>query len=338
MQLLINILVSLVPVFLFLAALVLLDSFKLLRLRSILMTIGVGCGVAVVSFFINYRLIDALALQPGAYSRYIAPIIEETLKAGFIVYLIKTRKVGFMVDGAICGFAAGAGFALVENIYYLGAITASSPLVWLVRGLGTAVMHGGTTAVFGIVAGKLSEEHSSLNWRGGLAALGLAIVIHSLYNHFFVPPIPSTIMLLVALPLVITAVFQLSEKATKEWLGVGLDTDMELLAMLSRGNVATTRVGAYFKTLQESFPGTVVADMLCYVRLHVELSIRAKGILMMRSSGFEPPIDSNVGEKFEELRYLETSMGPTGKLALTPFLHTSRRELWQIYMLKDLQK
>jgi RsiW-degrading membrane proteinase PrsW (M82 family) len=336
-QLLINILLSLVPVLLFLAALVLLDSFKLLRLRAILMTIGVGCGVALVSFLINSRLIDALSLPSSSYSRYVAPLIEETLKAGFIVYLIKTRKVGFMVDAAICGFAAGAGFALVENIYYLGAITASSPLVWLVRGLGTAVMHGGTTAVFAIVAGKLSEQHASLNWRGGVGALGLAVVIHSLYNHFFVPPVPSTILLLIALPLVIYIVFQLSEKATQEWLGVGLDTDMELLAMLSRGDVSTTRVGEYFKTLQGSFPGPVVADMLCYVRLHVELSIRAKGILMMRASGFTPAMDIHVSEKFDELKYLETSMGPTGKLALVPFLHTSRRELWQIYMLKDMQ-
>jgi hypothetical protein len=302
------------------------------------MTIGVGCGVAVVSFLINSRLIDIIAVQPNVYSRYIAPFIEETLKAGFIVYLIKSRKVGFMVDGAICGFAAGAGFALVENIYYLGAVPASNPLVWLVRGLGTAVMHGGTTAVFGIVAGKLSEEHTSLNWRGGVTALALAIVIHSLYNHFFLPPIPSTALLLVALPLVIMFVFQTSEKATQEWLGVGLDTDMELLAMLTKGNVSATRVGAYFKTLQDSFSGPVVADMLCYVRLHVELSIRAKGILMMRSSGFTPAMDPNIREKFEELTYLETSMGPTGKLALLPFLHTSRRELWQIYMLKDLQK
>ena len=62
MHLLINILLSLVPVFLFLAVLVLLDSFKLLRLRSILLTIGVGSGVAIVSFFINSRLIDLLAL------------------------------------------------------------------------------------------------------------------------------------------------------------------------------------------------------------------------------------------------------------------------------------
>jgi len=35
----------------------------------------------------------------------------------------------------------------------------------------------------------------------------------------------------------------------------------------------------------------VVADLLCYLRLHTELALRAKGILMMRESGFEATID-----------------------------------------------
>ena len=39
------------------------------------------------------------------------------------------------------------------------------------------------------------------------------------------------------------------------------------------------------------YRGEVVADMLCYMRLHVELALRAKGVLLMRESGLEAPID-----------------------------------------------
>jgi hypothetical protein len=77
----------------------------------------------------------------------------------------------------------------------------------------------------------------------------------------------------------------------------------------------------------------VVADLLCYLRLYTELALRAKGILMMRESGFEVPVDEETRAKFTEMRYLETSIGRTGLLAIQPMCHMNHRELWQLYML-----
>ena len=48
-----------------------------------------------------------------------SPWLEESLKAALIVYLIRTRRVGMLVDASIYGFAVGTGFALFENFYYL---------------------------------------------------------------------------------------------------------------------------------------------------------------------------------------------------------------------------
>jgi hypothetical protein len=67
--------------------------------------------------------------------------------------------------------------------------------------------------------------------------------------------------------------------------------------------------------------------------LHVELAISAKGLLMMRAAGFKASPPAGTQEKFRELKHLEKSIGPTGRLAIAPFLHTSARDLWQIYML-----
>ena len=77
----------------------------------------------------------------------------------------------------------------------------------------------------------------------------------------------------------------------------------------------------------------MVADLLCYLRLHSELALRAKGILMMRESGFDAPIDAPTREKLAEIAYLSNSIGPTGRLALMPLLHAGHRELWQLRML-----
>jgi hypothetical protein len=77
----------------------------------------------------------------------------------------------------------------------------------------------------------------------------------------------------------------------------------------------------------------VIVDMMCLLRLRAELAIRAKGILMMREAGFDPEPDPALKATFEELRYLEQSIGKTGLLALQPFLHTTTRDLWQLNML-----
>jgi len=329
----IKIVVSLFPVFVFLSALIFLDSFKLVNLRAILQTIGVGCAVAVLCLFLNSWLISLLALDLKIYARYIAPITEELFKALYLVYLLRAGKVGFMVDAAIYGFAVGAGFALVENVYYLHSLHSANILLWLVRGFGTAIMHGGTTAIFGMVAKNWTERKSSEAFLNFAPAILLAIVIHSAFNHFILPPILTTLSLMISLPALILFVFEQSERATRRWLGVGFDTDVELLDTLNTGKISETRVGQYLQTLRAHFPGEIVADMLCLLRLHLELAIRAKGILLMRQTGFKPSTDPEIKEKFAELRYLEKSIGKTGQLAILPFLHTSSRDLWQLYML-----
>ena len=44
-------------------------------------------------------------------------------------------------------------------------------------------------------------------------------------------------------------------------------------------------------------------------------------------------LDPDARAKFDELRYLERSIGRTGRRAMQPFLHLNSRDLWQIHML-----
>ncbi len=333
MNYLIRILVSILPVVAFLIALIFLDSYKLVRFRSTLLTVLIGFVTAFICYLVTSRLTDTPELGIENYSLYIAPLVEEILKASYIIYLISSKRVGFMVDAAIHGFALGTGFAIIENIYYLKSLPDSNLLVWIVRGFGTAVMHGGVTALFGIVSKSLTERLGSGRIGFFMPGLLMAVIIHSLYNHFFVSPVFSAVILVVGLPLLMIAVFQQSETALKKWLGVGFDTDAELLKMITTGNISKTRIGEYLISLKSRFPGEVVADMLCLLRIHVELSIKAKGTLLMREAGFDVPADRGIKERFDELKYLEKNIGKTGRLAILPFLHCSSRDLWQLYML-----
>jgi hypothetical protein len=166
-----------------------------------------------------------------------------------------------------------------------------------------------------------------------LPGLAVAVLLHSAFNHFFISPNLTAVLLLVITPIFFVALFHLSELRTRDWLGVGFDSDQELLQLIHSGTLSSSRIGAYLEELKERFPLTVVADMLCLLRLRLELSIQAKGILLMRQAGFPVDPDPDVEAKFAELRYLEHSIGATGLLAMGPFFHFSDRDLWQHHML-----
>lgn len=327
--------VSILPVFVFLASLVFLDSYKLVKLQSVIITIILGCIAGIICYFLNTWAVALSGVDVAIYRRYGSPIVEELVKALYVLYLLRSRKVGFMVDAAIYGFAIGAGFALVENVYYVQQFPTASVAVWIIRGFGTALMHGGTTAILGIASKSISDRKSSENLQVFLPGFLIAIVIHSFYNHFFFHPMASTLLILLILPVVMKVVFQQSEQGLRAWLNVGFDSDQELLRTMTSGNLSKTPVGVYLQSLQAKFSADVVVDMLCYLRLHVELTIQAKGILLMRQAGFEVPPDPSVREKFTELHTLARNIGQTGRLALLPFLHTSGRELWQLHMLNQ---
>lgn len=330
---LLHISVSLVPVFVFLLALIALDSYKLVTLSLIVRTILVGCLVAVVCLYVNSALLELTGLEHRIYARYLAPFIEELFKAAFVIYLMRTRKVGFMVDAAIYGFAVGAGFSLVENVYYLQTVDSANILLWLVRGFGTAIMHGGTTAIFSIIAMLYAERKSRESWTALAPGLLGAYLIHMTFNHFILPPVYTTALELIILPMLLIIVFHYSERSLEGWLGIGLDAEMELFDQITTGNIAETRLGKYLESLKERFRGEVVVDMLCYLRLRLELAMTAKGLLIMRQGGHDVRPDEDTFAKLKELKFLEGTIGATGKLAIAPFVRSSNRDLWQLQML-----
>lgn len=326
-------LLGLLPVICFLTGLVYLDSYKLVSIRWVIGTIVAG-GVAVgISYLAHSTLLGILVVDFTTYTRYISPLLEEILKAVIILLLIRFNRVGFLVDAAIFGFAVGAGFAMIENVFFLQVLPESTTGVWIVRGFGTAIMHGGATAIFAIAGRAYMSQKRALGVIALLPGLLIAYVTHSIFNHFFLSPILTTIGVLVVLPMLMAAVFQQSEKSVAEWLDLGFDADTELLELINSGELSESKVGQYLHSLKEKFDGAIVADLLCYLRLHVELALRAKGLLMMRESGFQNAPGAETRAKLEEMKYLETSIGATGKLAMRPFLQMSRKDLWQFYML-----
>ncbi|MGA7413521.1 MAG: PrsW family glutamic-type intramembrane protease [Bryobacteraceae bacterium] len=321
---------SLLPVILFLFGLNLVDTYKLMSLRGIVRTVGVGLAVAAVCYGFNTAVFMWTPIPARQWARFGAPALEEICKALYLVWLIRTHRVAFLVDSAVSGFAVGAGFAILENLTYLPELTTAGLAAAAVRGLGTAMMHGGTTAVFGIVSVNRAEIRGTDRLTVFLPGLLIAIVIHTLYNQPLLPREISAGLVLVALPAVLSLIIWQSEKALKEWLGTKLDKDIDLLNMIATGTFSSSHAGSYLKSLENTFAPVILGDMLCYLQMSLELSARAKGDMLRREMGFPLSPDPELPGQLKELAYLEGNMGRAGILALSPLLGTSHRDIWEL--------
>ena len=331
----VHVLIGLLPVLGFLAALFWLDSYRLVAARLVIAVIVGGVLVAGICYYLNGALLGWTRLDFTTYARYVGPLVEEFAKGLVVVALVRMNRVGFLVDAAILGFAVGAGFAIVENMVYQHLAPAAGVGLWIVRGFGTAIMHGGCTAMLAIVGIAVLER-----WpRAGIAAFApgylLAVLPHAAYNHDFVSPLVSTLSVMVIVPALLLVAFDRSERAVASWLGHGFDADTQMLDSIMSGGFGDSPAGHYLSSLRQRFKGPVVADILCYLRLHTELALRAKGLLMMRENGFEPKVDAATRAQFAEMRFLAKSIGATGRLAVMPLMHQGHKDVWQLGMLES---
>ena len=328
--------VALLPVLVFLAALLLLDSYKLVRPSAVIAALVSGVVATGASYLAGALVLGHFDVGVAAFSRYVAPVSEELFKGLVIIVLVRAHRIGFLVDAAVFGFAIGSGFALVENLYYLHLAPDAGMATWIVRGFGTALMHGGVTAVFAVMGVAVIERSPRAGLSAFLPGFALAVVLHSAFNHLNHSPRLAMLLTLVTLPPLMALVFQRSERVLGNWLGRGFDADATMLELINSGRFPDSPPGRYLQGLKQTFAGPLVADTLCYLRLYTELSLRAKGLLMMRENGFETPeLDDETRSRLAEMRHLERTIGATVLRTLRPLLRMRRKELWQINMLES---
>ena len=330
-----QVLFGLLPVALYLMALVVMDSYKLVRVQAVLLAVVAGFAALLICNYLNPWVMDLTGTGAVTFSRYLAPVTEEIFKAAYLVFLFRRKRIGFLVDAAIFGFAAGAGFGILENIFFLSLIPDAQLFTWVLRGCGTALMHGSTTAIFAVMVQNNCERRDTLGIGHVLGALGVSMVMHSMYNHFLVSPVLTALGLVLGVPLITYAIYHRSEKALEKWLGEGFDADSEMLAVINAGKVSDTRIGTYLMSLRDRFAPEVVADMICLLRIQIELAIEAKGILMLRKEGYDIEPGPDLQMKVEELHFLEKNIGATGRLAVMPLRKSGGRDSWQKHLLKQ---
>ncbi len=322
------------PVVLFLLGLVYLDSFKLVSIGTVFVVMLLGGCAAVASYLVSGPAMDALHLDYPHYSRYLGPVVEESFKASIMLYLFARNRIGFMIDAAVLGVAVGCGFSVFENGYYSYVFPEANAGIWIVRGFGTAIMHAGTAAIFGVTAQNLSERQAAFKPLNYLPGFLLAISMHSIFNQFGDWPLTSAVVTVFAVPFVLLMVFDKSEHEAHEWLIHDYETHEHLLADIESGAFTHSEAGRFVTDLAAKFDKADVSTIFEYIRLHTQLVLRAETLLLAREQGTPLPAASTDRDELVRLHELERETGKTALLAIWPHLKFSRRELWELHRLE----
>ena len=333
--------VALLPVLALTAGFIWLDAFKLMSVWETLGLLLLGGIAAGVAYPFSGIFLDSLPIGFNNYSRFVAPWIEEALKTIAIISLFRFNRIGFKLDAVISGFAVGAGFSVVENVFYLLRFPDLLPAVWMVRGLGTAVMHGTTLAILAAIAHELAEretrgaagdyDFNPLWFAPGFLA---AVAIHTLFNQFPEQPMVALLGTVVLAPLGLIAIFRFGASEAQRWLAAESETHRTFLQTLSTGRLDDDPVGRRIAALAARSGDRTAADIHEYSQLLTRLILTAEDTLLEQSAAGDR-IDMDLSADFARLRELKRKMGRTTTAALTELLPFSLNDYWELSELRE---
>ncbi|MCB0118099.1 MAG: PrsW family intramembrane metalloprotease [Anaerolineales bacterium] len=183
MNLAASISISLIVPIIFLFVLQTFDLLKTVKFRNNILTLIWGAAAYYLAAQINPLFVKLGLLEWDQVVRYVAPVVEELLKSLILIYLATRPEFNYVVDGALYGFGAGIGFAIIENVEYVRGNIAFALFVALARVFSTNLMHATSSGLIGTALAFNRGEKNKL--RGGFVILGgylLAIFFHGAFN------------------------------------------------------------------------------------------------------------------------------------------------------------
>jgi RsiW-degrading membrane proteinase PrsW (M82 family) len=333
---------ALIPVLVLLAVFDWLDAFELVNFKEILVLLVLGGVAASLSWPVSGRLLDTLPIGFSNYSRFVAPWIEEAIKGAIIVLLFRMNRIGYKLDAVIAGFAIGAGFSVVENIIYLVRFPDYGAGTWLVRGFGTAVMHGATLAIFAAVAHEFAEREmreaaSEFRFRLWWFVPGyfVAVALHTAFNQFPDRPLIAMLGAIVVAPLALIAIFYFGSHEAHRWLAVEVAEHRAALDALRSGGWPDGPAGRKIAALAARLDPESAKRVRRYWELQAWLVAEAEETLMEEAAGDAEFNPAQVRAAFAELDGLKRALGRSTFLALQALLPFSRNDQWEVAELRQ---
>ena len=323
---------AILPVVIYIFVVYKIDNFSLISVKNLLLQVLCGMVAALVCFGL-FQLTGSILSENQ--SEFFNPVLEEVIKALPLLWLATRKKIVFFIDSVICGAAVGGGFSILENIFYLLFGHEMGIGTVLFRGLEVALVHMGCSAI--VAAGLMlavriiERSHSRLGLKKsdiGMSVFLLleAPVLHVFHNTFLLNPLLQFIFVFGTMGGLLMWTYYYDVDMIHRWIDKSLDKQLALLESIKSGQLDNTQTGIFLVSIKEKFPPEDFFDIICYVQLHVELSVAAKSRVMVRESGLVkdlPLTEENkelILSQYEEYKILEKRLGKLARMTIAPIV------------------
>ena len=266
----------------------------------------------------------------------VAPVVEEVGKSLALVIFTFSPAFTYFVDGAIYGFAAGTGFAVVENLFYVAQANDQMGMA-VNRVFSTALMHGSASALVGIALGRLRFGRGRTRFFSLILGWLAAIALHIAFNRLVNNPdgvTPTTLLLAIGVGfagVATTAGFILwGLREEREWLRetLGLDTTG---VSASESNIVQEMkdLGKLLEPLETHFGAEKRKLSERFIRLQAQLGIKTKAAALAESPALSAKMSKQADDIREEMDGLRREVGVYCMAYLRSILPPEASPMWE---------
>ncbi|MEJ2211081.1 MAG: PrsW family intramembrane metalloprotease [Anaerolineae bacterium] len=244
----------------------------------------------------------------------VAPIVEEIVKSLALVYF--GRRLTYFVDGAIYGFAAGIGFSVLENLFYLfqPAGQSQGALLAVSRSFSTCLMHGSASALVGAAIGRFRYGHGWTRLLSALLGWAAAIALHSGFNRV-VEYWDGTAFLLGAVGLgvggvVLIALFiRWGLVEERRWIEETLGSKQRVTSKEKALVRELASVQELLKPIEERFGREKTIDVEDFLLKQAQLGIKQKSSQMLTDPRHKSEVEAQIAQLQDDMEALRRKVG-----------------------------
>jgi len=310
-----------------------LDLYKTGEFRLAVICFMAGAAAYGAAALINPTPLRLGWIDYNQMVRFLAPVVEEILKALILLVLVRRPKFTYFVDGAIYGFAAGIGFAICENYEYIFGNAGAAVMVAVSRVVSTNLMHASASATVGIVLGWARFQKPAARTMLNLGGILLAILLHMGYNNL-VTRLTSGWLLVYAVLVgggaagLIALMIRQGLKDERAWIQekLGVTDRVERQEVAAVQNIA--RVDEVLKRLAGTFGPAAATKIEGLLYTQARLGILRKTADKMSDEKMRAGIQAEIEQLHREM---ERARRAIGSYAMVYLRYTHLEEMFSVY-------
>ncbi len=314
-----------------------LDLYKTGEFKFVLVSAGAGVLAYGAAALINPTPFHLGWINYNQMVRYLAPVVEEILKALILLVLVRRSKFTYFVDGAIYGFATGIGFAICENYEYIFGHAGAAMAVAVNRVISTNLMHAAACAMVGIVLGWARFRKPAQRTALSVGGILLAVLLHMGYNNL-VTRVTSSWLLFYAVIVgggaagLITVMIRRGLKDEQAWIQekLGLTDRVGPQEVAAVQNIA--KVDEVLKHLAGTFGPAAAAKIEKLLYTQARLGILRKTAEKMTDEKMRADIQAEIDQLHQEMEQARQSIG---SYAMVYLRYTHLDEMFSVYSLLE---